>query len=238
MHDAFISYATEDNDFAVDVALGLKTNGLSIWFAPLSLKVGNKLLDSIETGLQESRSGVLILSKDYLKKGWTQYEMDILVRQHIEKNKKILPVWLDVSKAEVEIRHSGLSGIVAITDIKPTYRVVSHIVEALSDGAPSRGVIPVYEDPAHRFLQGLGEVNLQTSQGPATTIFELLIHGKESDFPFWLAGRVYSRENLLFRVACLLPHVPDRARIVVGDHGYRKLGEMCVEHGFDPKKFE
>jgi hypothetical protein len=41
--DVFIFYATEDNDFAADVACGLKANGISVWFAPLSLKVGEKL---------------------------------------------------------------------------------------------------------------------------------------------------------------------------------------------------
>jgi hypothetical protein len=51
-HDTFISYASEDNDFAAAIAYGLRANGLSVWFAPLSLKVGDKLLDSIEQGIQ------------------------------------------------------------------------------------------------------------------------------------------------------------------------------------------
>ncbi|RZB31702.1 MAG: hypothetical protein SRB1_01321 [Desulfobacteraceae bacterium Eth-SRB1] len=86
MHDSFISYAVEDNDFVSDVAYGLKSNGLSVWFAPLCLKVGDKLLDSIEKGLSESRTGILVLSKSYLSKNWTSYEMDILIRQNIEGN--------------------------------------------------------------------------------------------------------------------------------------------------------
>ena len=228
----------EDNDFASDIALGLKANGLTVWFAPLSLKVGDKLLDSIEAGLQVSRSGVLVLSKHYLAKKWTSYEMDILVRQHIEGDKKILPVWLGVNKAEVEERHIGLSGIVAITETDQIRHVVSKLVESLSDGAPSRGVIPLYEDPAYRFLSGQGSVNLQTSQGPAATIFELLVHGKDSQFPFWLAGRVYSKKELLFRVAELLTRVPDKVRSLVKEDGYNKLWEMCVEHDLDPKRFE
>lgn len=100
MHDVFISYATEDNDFASDIAYGLKANGLSVWYATLSLKVGDKLLDSIEKGLQLSRSGMLIVSEAYLAKGWTSYEMDILIRQHIEGSKKILPVWLGLQSSK------------------------------------------------------------------------------------------------------------------------------------------
>jgi len=92
MHDVFISYASEDTDFALGVALGLKSNGLSSWIAPVSLMAGERLLDSIEKGLEESRSAVLIVSSHYLEKGWTAYEMDILIRQHIERKKKLLPI--------------------------------------------------------------------------------------------------------------------------------------------------
>ena len=91
--------------------------------------------------------------------------MDTLVRQHIEQNKKLLPIWLDVTREEVEQRSLALAGIISITDTNPVHHVTSRLVEVLSEGARSRGVIPVWEDPAHRFLQGLGEVNLA---GPGT----------------------------------------------------------------------
>lgn len=211
---------------------------MTVWFAPLSLKVGDKLLASIEAGLSSSRCGILVLSAYYLAKQWTAHEMDILVRQHIEGDKKIFPIWLGVGKSDIEQRHPGLAGIVAITDTHPTRQVVSKLVEALSDGASSRGVIPMWEDPAHRFLDGLGEVNMQTSEGPATTIFELLVHGSDDNFPFWLAGRSYSKKELVLRVAELLPHDPDRVKRWVGDDGYEKLWDVCVEHGFNPKQFE
>ena len=237
MHDVFISYATEDNDFASGIAYGLKANGLSVWYAPLTLKVGNKLLDSIEKGLQLSRSGLLIVSEAYLAKGWTSYEMDILIRQHIEGSKKILPVWLGVTRQQVEQRNAGLSGIVAITHTVSIRDVVAKLVASLSDNAPSRGVVPGWEDPSHRFLDGLGEVNLQDADGPPTTIFELLVHGNDRQFPFWLAGRLYAKEELLLHVARLLGPVPDRVKNWVGEDGYAKLWEMCKAQGIDPGMF-
>ncbi len=238
LHDVFISYATEDNDFASDIAFGLKANGLNVWFAPVSLKVGDTLLDSIEEGLKASRCGILIISKNFLAKQWTDFEMGVLVRQHVESKKKILPIWLGVDKQDVEQRHIGLSGIVAITETESTNLVVSKLVAVLSEGARSRGVIPIWEDPAHRFLEGLGEVKLQTSEGPATTVFELLVYGSDDVFPFWLAGHSYTKKELLFKVAQILPHVPGRVKKSVREDGYRKLWEMCVEFGFDPKQFE
>lgn len=212
MHDVFISYAIEDNNFASDIAYGLKNNGFNIWFAPLSLKVGEKLLDSIEKGLNESRTGILVLSQDYLSKNWTSYEMNILVRQNIE-GKKLLPIWLDVSKEDIERKHIGLSGIVGITETSNISIVVSQLVGALSEWAPYRGIIPVWENPVHRFLQGIGEVNLQSSNGPATTIYELLIHARDDEFPFWLAGKSYAKTELLYHVAQIIGLDPQRVKM-------------------------
>jgi len=163
--------------------------------------------------------------------------MDILIRQHIEAEKKLLPIWLGVEKSEVENRHLTLSGIVAITEIKNILQVVSNLVEALSDGAPSRGVIPGWENPSYRFLQGLGEVNLQSSDGSTTTIFEFLLYGKEEEYPFWLAGKIYSKKQLLEYVAKIIGPVPERIRRIVGEDGFDKLFKMCVEHDLHPNNF-
>jgi hypothetical protein len=236
-HDAFLSYAAEDNDYASDIALGLKANGLSVWFAPVSLRVGDKLLESIEQGLAQSRSGILLITPKYLAKNWTSFEMDVLLRQHVEAKKKLLPIWHGVTKTDVDEKHLGLGGIVAITEATSVEQATSKLIEALSDAAPSRGVIPGWEEPAYRFLEGLGEVNLQNSDGPASTIFELLLHGKEHHFPFWLAGRSYTKIDLLLRVAQLLGPVPDRVKNWVREEGYDSLWKMCEEYGIDPNSF-
>ena len=66
----FISYASEDEAYAKELSSYLRYLGLSIWFAPLSLKIGDKLLDSINAGLLASEYGLLLLSPPYLAK-WT-----------------------------------------------------------------------------------------------------------------------------------------------------------------------
>jgi TIR domain len=235
MHDAFISYATEDNDLASRIAFGLIANGLSIWYAPLSLNVGDKLLGSIDKAMLVSRAGILILSKNYLSKSWTSYEMDALLRLRIEKGKTLLPIWVGVRKEDVEQRSAGLSGIVAITDTRPLKKVLLQLVSAISNNAPSRGIIPVYENPAHRFLNGLGEITLVTMGDRATTIFEFLIHAEDKDYPLWLAGKCYSKEELLFNVAQILGPDPDRVKRWVGKDGYQKLRKLCTENSLDPR---
>lgn len=225
-YDAFISFAIEDSDFATEIAFELKRNGLSVWFAPISLKVGEKLLDAIEKGLDSSKYGILLISDYYLEKGWTNYEMDILIRQSIEKGKAILPIWHGVDKRKVEGRHPGLAGIVAITDTEDIRKVISKLVESMSLGAPSRGVVPVWESPVYRFLQGFGEVNLNNSEGPATTIFEFLIHSKNSAYPFWIGGELFTKEVLLLEVAQYMGADPQRVEKWVGKEGYQKIWQM------------
>jgi hypothetical protein len=114
--------------------------------------------------------------------------------------------------------------------------VISKLVDALSDGAPFRGLIPGWEDPARRFLRGRGEINLLKfgKDSGTTTIFELLLHGKDDEFPLWLAGETHSKQELLSRVAPLLVHDPDQVKNWVRGDGYKKLWAMCVQNGFNP----
>jgi hypothetical protein len=236
-YDAFISFATEDSDFATEIAFELKRNGLSVWFAPISLKVGEKLLDAIEKGLDSTKYGILLISDHYLEKGWTNYEMDILIRQSIEKNKTILPIWYGVDKIKVGARHPGLAGIVAITKTGDIRKVISKLIESMSLAAPSRGVIPIWESPVYRFVQGFGEVNLNDSDGPATTIFEFLIHSKNSAYPFWIGGKLFTKQDLLLEVAQYMGADPQRVEKWVGKDGYQKIWQMCLDNGINPRDY-
>lgn len=238
MHNAFLSYASEDTEFASDIVRALEARGLSIWYAPIELKVGDKLLDSIEKGMKESVYGILLISPAYLKRGWTNYEMDTLLRDNIEKNKKLLPIWHNVTKEELEELHSGLAGIVAIKSDAGLPEIIKRLTGIMTDHAPTIGVIPSYESPKWRFLQGRGEINLQTEDGPATTLWEFLIHTKDDKYPLYLDGDLFSKEDLLLRAAQLLPHIPDIVDNWVGkDGGRRKIYEMCKDIGADPNVF-
>lgn len=237
-YDSFLSYAEEDTKIAFEIVGALKANGFRIWYAPIELSVGDKLLDSIEKGMINSSSGILLISPDYLHKVWTNYEMDTLIRQNIDNDKKIFPIWHNVDKADVEKRHPGLGGIVALkTSINRT-ELITKLTKVLAKFAPTLGVIPSYESPKFRFLQGRGEISLGSESGPATTLWEFLIHAKDSQYPLYLDGSLYSREDLLLEAAQLIPHIPDEVRRWVREEGRKKVWDMCVEAGLDPKMFE
>ena len=70
--DIFVSHAYEDKVFARALADALSLRDLSVWFDEFELKVGDSLRRSIDSGLSESRFGIVILSPDFFAKEWTK----------------------------------------------------------------------------------------------------------------------------------------------------------------------
>jgi TIR domain len=228
MQSVFLSYATEDHSLASEIAHALKGNGIDVWFAPISLKPGDSLLGSIDAGLAGTTSGILVISKKYLSKAWTSYEMDVLLRQNIETKKRIIPIWKDVQKTDIDGRHPGLAGIVAITEVMDFRSVMASLVHVLSEEAPSQAIVPTWEDPAFRFTQGLGEVMLNGGKGPTTSIYEFLLHSGLSDFPLWVAGRNFSREELFIEVARAIGADSLRVKKWVTEQEFDQLRDECI----------
>lgn len=71
-YDVFISHASEDKDEVVrPLAHALKESGLSVWFDEFELRIGDSLRRKIDRGLANSRFGVIVLSRSFFEKGWT-----------------------------------------------------------------------------------------------------------------------------------------------------------------------
>ena len=68
-YDAFISHASEDKASLVrPLARALEKMGFHIWFDEFELKVGDSLRRSIDKGLVNSRYGIVVLSKAFLRR--------------------------------------------------------------------------------------------------------------------------------------------------------------------------
>lgn len=101
---AFISHDSRDKDsIARKIALGLTSRICPVWYDEFSLKVGDRLRESIEKGLKECHRCILIVSKNFLMNdGWTKAEFDsVFTREILERRDVILPVWHDVTAQEV-----------------------------------------------------------------------------------------------------------------------------------------
>ncbi|WP_429201230.1 toll/interleukin-1 receptor domain-containing protein [Aeromonas veronii] len=227
----FISYASDDENYASELAKHLKYLGINIWFAPLSLKIGDKLLDSINAGLIASEYGLLLLSPKYIEKNWTRYELDILHRQHIEGDKKLFPLWHNVDKDKIDKWNPGLSGIIAMKSSDSLGSISRQIADIIYQGCPVRGVTPSYENPQWRFLQGCGELLVNTENGGAFNLFEAAEFPDEH-FPLYIYNQPRSRNDIVLAVAKAL-YYDNQDVIPLSEEHRKKMKDICRNHGYD-----
>lgn len=124
--DVFISHASEDKDTVVrQLADTLEKLKVKIWFDEFSLKVGDSLSKSIDDGLQKSKFGIVVISKNFLEKRWTDYEYRSLLSKEENGRKTILPIWHDISKDEVKRFSLYLSDIVALDTSKSSINKIA-----------------------------------------------------------------------------------------------------------------
>ncbi len=135
--DVFISHASEDKDeFVRPLAKALEQSGLEVWFDETTLKIGDRLRESIDHGLSRSRFGVVVLSKHFFAKDWTREELEGLTTKEIGGVKVILPVWHNVTRDEV-VKHSPtLAGRLAARSQDGLEKVVRQLREAMGKESP------------------------------------------------------------------------------------------------------
>lgn len=101
-YDVFISHASEDKDEVVrPLANALRVKGIKVWYDEFEMKIGDSLRRKIDKGLANSRFGIVVVSKDFIKKGWTNYELDGIITKAISGEQIVLPIWHNITKREV-----------------------------------------------------------------------------------------------------------------------------------------
>lgn len=83
------------------LAVALKKKGLSVWYDEFELKIGDSLRRKIDTGLAKSNFGIVVISRDFIKKDWTNYELDGLITRSVSGEQQLLPIWHNITKQEV-----------------------------------------------------------------------------------------------------------------------------------------
>jgi hypothetical protein len=133
-YDFFISYASQDrHSVARPLHDSLKKRGKTVWFDEVTLGVGQKLTSEIDRGLADCKAGVVILSKSFFAKEWTQYELSGLVqRMNSGGGRVILPIWHEVSQADVAAFSLPLSNIVALKSSIGVKAMTDKLIESLN----------------------------------------------------------------------------------------------------------
>jgi len=93
--DFFLAYAYQDEPYAGGLADTLAGRGLEVG-EPLPLWQGQRLLPLIDGRLRDSRTAVVVVSREFLAFWWTRKELDGLAAR-----RRVYPVLSDVAEADV-----------------------------------------------------------------------------------------------------------------------------------------
>lgn len=136
-YDAFISHATEDKENLVrPLAEALTKLGYRVWYDEFTISVGDGLRKSIDRGISKSRFGIVVLSKSFFDKGWTEYELDGLIQIDINNKERgtILPIWYQINVKDVISYSPSLANKFAIhTEGKDLEKVIHELEKKLGD---------------------------------------------------------------------------------------------------------
>lgn len=128
-------YASEDKDSVVrPLAQALVTKGLKVWYDEFELKIGDSLRRKIDRGLAKSKFGIVVLSRSFIKKGWTNYELDGIISKANTGEQVLLPIWHGITKQEVLGYSPSLADKVARNTASYTVEEIAEEIAGLING--------------------------------------------------------------------------------------------------------
>jgi hypothetical protein len=137
---AFICHDSRDKEsVAKPLAARLKSDVGTVWYDEYSLTVGDSLREGIEKGLKQSDRCIMILSKAFLQnEGWVRREFDsIYTREIVEKQRVMLPIWVDVTARDLYEYSPILADRVGTRWDTGIDEVVSNLARALRNSKPN-----------------------------------------------------------------------------------------------------
>jgi len=94
-YSCFISYSSENQNFAERLHADLQDEGIRCWFAPHDLRGGQKTHRQINEAIRMHDKLVLILSEDSMESNWVEHEIrQARKREHRENRRVLFPIRL------------------------------------------------------------------------------------------------------------------------------------------------
>jgi len=75
-YSCFISYSSQDDDFARRLHADLQQSGVRCWFAPEDLKIGDKFRMRIDESIRVYDKVMVILTEHSLASTWVEEEVE------------------------------------------------------------------------------------------------------------------------------------------------------------------
>lgn len=110
--DTFICHASEDKEFmARPLYEALSQVGVQAWLDESEIRLGDSIRQKIDNGLANCRSATVILSRPFLMKHWTQYEMDGIVGRKMQGEILLFPIQHGITIEEIRGYSPPLAGL-------------------------------------------------------------------------------------------------------------------------------
>jgi uncharacterized protein YjbI with pentapeptide repeats len=156
----FLSYATEDEPFAQELAKVLARSGLEIWFAPRSMRGGQKLYDQLMREVDGRDRFVLVVSRAAMTSSWVDTELRRAVKSaNRSSHRRVIPVLL---VEEEEWRSWTIvdpdSGRDLALELRagPAYSFTGPALELETDSTTVRALVRELVEPASMIRDGEG----------------------------------------------------------------------------------
>lgn len=129
----FLSYSHDDKAaIAEPLARELDAFGLEVWFDEFELLPGDSLRKSIASGITKCNCAVIVLSRSYFRKAWTERELAGVISTEVSKKILVIPILHNVSIKEVTAYDPSLADKLALsTDILRPDELAARIHEAI-----------------------------------------------------------------------------------------------------------
>ncbi|HEV3317515.1 MAG TPA: toll/interleukin-1 receptor domain-containing protein [Candidatus Angelobacter sp.] len=90
LYSCFISYSSQDQEFAERFYTDLQANGVRCWYAPHDIQAGKKLHEQIDRAIRVYERVLLILSADSMSSPWVKTEISKAREREVREKKQVL----------------------------------------------------------------------------------------------------------------------------------------------------
>jgi uncharacterized protein YjbI with pentapeptide repeats len=95
-YSCFISYSSKDDEFAHRLHADLQDKGVRCWFAPHDMKIGAKILDTLDEAIRLRDKVLLVLSEGAIASDWVEDEVTKAFEEERQRGGVVLfPVRVD-----------------------------------------------------------------------------------------------------------------------------------------------
>ena len=102
----FISHSSADREFVVWLAAELITLSIPVWYSDWEIKVGDSIVEKIDSALEDMAGLVVVLSASSVQSIWVREELNAALSRKLEgQNLPVFPIRIDQVEAPPLIGH-------------------------------------------------------------------------------------------------------------------------------------